>query len=123
MGNLKENKQLLEAKLLSGEPIYKLYYDRRQTKELVPMTLTKVGNKYAECGYEKIDIEELTHFEKNYSPSYKVYLNKEDYENEILKFQLVKTINELIGNCSLDKIKMIHAEVVWDQVENKTLIK
>lgn len=115
---LKENKKRLEAKLLSGEPIYKINRDSRQGIGLIPMTLTKVGNKYAECGREQIDIEELNHYCKGYSPDYRVYIDKEEYENEILKAKLLETIKSLVGGCSLDKIKMIHAVVVQASAEN-----
>ncbi len=44
--DLKQNKKRLEVKLQNGEPIYKLNFDPRDPKGLIPMTLTKVGNKY-----------------------------------------------------------------------------
>lgn len=105
-------------KLEIGQKIWVVENDsRRNPNKSIEVSITKIGSKYFETSHSwfgKFEIKTLRHNAGAYSPRYRVYLSKEDFDLEVEHEEKLQKIRTYFGIYGQVKIEIDILRKVYD---------
>ena len=117
MGYKEALKDDIGSRLVVGQTVWLQEISHRVSndKNLIEAKVTSVGRKYFQVDpkwYGRFYVDSLLHDAGNYSPRYKVYLSKKQYEESIEIQKLSTEIRNKIGqygtiNLPIEKLRAI----------------
>lgn len=104
------------------EKVWYIGISRRYTDGLKEGIIKSVGKKYFTIEPligDRFNKETLLHDGRGYSPAYKVYLSKEEYDNELEIGNLSKIIRDKIGAYGVIDLPIEKLRLINDILNNK----
>lgn len=111
----------MENKITVGQSIFYISTDGRHvSKELEEVKITKVGKKYFETEKHYLGrffIDTLMHDGGQYSSRYKVYLTRQDYEDEKETQKILRELRDYFGHYGNPKISLDNLRTILSIVK------
>lgn len=117
-------KKETENKLYSGQTVFvqTLNYGGRSVNDggLKETKIASVGNKWftiQDNWHGRFNKETLLHDGKGYSPRYRIYLDKKEYEDEVEFNDLSSKIRTALGQYGTIKLSLEKLRQIWDIIK------
>lgn len=111
------------SSLFSGQTVFvkTINYGGSKEEVLKETKIASVGNKWftiIDNWHGRFNKETLLHDGKGYSPRYRIYLDKKEYEEELELNDLSYKIRNAIGQYSTIKLPLEKVKQIWDIIHS-----